>query len=59
VFLPPIELDDFRKAGTFHQGTVSEWNDRGGLITFGDSPQGRKIAVIIVIVADQNGIDFW
>ena len=58
VFFPPVEFDDFVEAGALHQACVGERDDRRRLVALGDAAERWQIAVIVMVVADEDGVDF-
>jgi len=59
VFFPPIEFDDFFESSALHQPGVRERNDRNGLVALRNALQRGDIAVVVVIMANEYGVDFW
>jgi hypothetical protein len=57
VRLPPIEFDDAAKAGAADEGSVGERGDDDGIVGAGEGAKRGEIAVIVVIVAEENDVD--
>lgn len=57
VRLPPIEFDDAGQAGAAEQGVEAERGDDERVVRAGEAAERGQVAVIVVIMAEEDGID--
>ena len=55
--MPPVEFDDAAKAGAADEGSVGERSDDERIVGAGEGAEGGEIAVVVMVVAEEDDVD--